>query len=222
MKREKRIEGQETQVVLFEDHPVFASLIQHCAKEAYEVKEIRRFAAGLPGIEYLETLTSPPDLVLVDIGLPDVSGTVVISAFREKFPQTRILVISAIASENIVLDAIRSGASGYILKDDPEIAIIDALMQVRKGLYPLSPSLAGFLFRLAGARLPPNDISSLSQRELEVLKLIAAGKTYKETASALDVGLSTIQMHVRNLYRKLGVHSQTQAIIEGRKQRLIN
>jgi len=221
MKQEKRTEIQSPRIILFEDQPVFSAFLQRCVKKVYEAETCVSFGAGLPGIDYIEKLTTPPDLVLVDIGLPDISGLNVISAVRDRFAGTRILVITVSASESLVLAAIRSGASGYILKEDPEIAIIEALRQSSVGIYPLSPSLAGFLFRLAGDKPPANDLSFLTKRELQVLKLIANGKTYKETADLLDVGLSTIQMHIRNLYRKLNAKSRIEAILEARNHGLV-
>jgi DNA-binding NarL/FixJ family response regulator len=221
MKQEKGTEIQLPQIIVFEDHPVFSAFLQRCIKQVYEVETCVSFGAGLPGIEYIEKLTTPPDLVLVDIGLPDISGLNVISEVRARFAGTRILVITVNASEGLVLAAIRSGATGYIVKEDPEIAIIEALRQSIVGIHPLSPSLAGFLFRLAGDTPPPKDMSFLTKRELQVLKLIANGKTYKETADLLDVGLSTIQMHIRNLYRKLNAKSRIEAVLEARNQGLV-
>jgi DNA-binding NarL/FixJ family response regulator len=122
-----------------------------------------------------------------------------------------------------VLEAIRAGARGYLLKGDPGAEMASAIDEVLRGNYPISPALARTLFRLAGAppESSPGNSFELTQRELVTLQLIARGKNYKEVARAMDVSLSTVQTNVRNLYRKLQVHSQGQAVAKARGAGLV-
>ena len=178
---------------------------------------------GSRALELLEDPTCGFDLVLADLGLPDVSGVEVIRAARRRLPEVPILVISTISSERAVLAAIRAGARGYLLKDDSEIGMARAIDQVRSGHYPISPSLARYLFRIAGA---PGAVSDeervrLSVKETETLQHIARGRSYAETAERMGVALSTVQSHIRSLYRKLDAHSQLQAVTRARDQGLL-
>lgn len=163
------------------------------------------------------------DLALIDLGLPDCDGVDVIRAVHGRFPDAPIMVISVASSEARVLEAIRAGARGYLLKGDPGAEMASAIDEVLRGNYPISPALARTLFRLAGA--PPDRGSEgrfeLTPRETETLQWIARGKTYKEVAAAMEVSVSTVQSNVRNLYRKLEVHSQGQAIAKARSAGLV-
>ena len=110
-----------------------------------------------------------------------------------------------------------------IVKDSGELAISDAIAQVIEGNYPLSPSLARYLFKLVSGSVPPRtpNLPVLSDREQETLRCIAQGMTYDQTARTMGIALSTVQSHIRNLYRKLDVNSHTQAAAKARDQGLI-
>ena len=134
------------------------------------------------------------------------------------------MVISAIRAERVVIEAIRAGARGYILKTDSEAVIADAIADVLQGNYPISPALARALFKLAGAPEQRSEEEAefrLSPRELETLQHIARGNSYNATAALMGVALSTVQTNIRNLYRKLDVTSQVQAINKARETGLI-
>jgi len=164
----------------------------------------------------------PFDIALVDLGLPDASGIDVIKAIRAIDVTIPILVVSIISAEKSVLDAIRAGARGYILKDDSSIQITDAISEALKGNYPISPALARYLFtQFTQAPSPLAQATTLSGKELTLLKHIANGCSYTEAADLMDVSLSTVQTHIRNLYRKLDVHSQTQALMRAKQEGLI-
>ena len=132
-----------------------------------------------------------------------------------------ILVVSVISAESSVLSAIRAGACGYILKGDSEAAMAQAMRESLNGNYPISPALARYLFKLAGGRDKPSDLAGLTRKELELLQWIARGKSYAEAARSMGVSVATVQTHIRNLYRKLDVHSQVQAVTKAQHQGLI-
>lgn len=159
---------------------------------------------------------------MVDLGLPDIGGLDIVRAWRRRFPTRPLLVVSAIAAERAVLEAIRSGASGYLLKSGDCAHVSQAVEQVLQGHCPISPSLARYLFKLAGSPQPQaRHAMQLTAKERETLQYFGRGHSYAETAELMGVSISTIQTHVRNLYRKLGAHSQTQAIVKARENGLI-
>lgn len=203
------------QLLLVEDNPLFAEQItdaMHGLSDAWQVTE---FSEGLAAKDWLKRQHHALDLVLVDLGLPDVNGIEVIRACRERFADMPIVVISVVASESAVLSAIEAGANGYILKDESIQEITEGIQQVLQGVYPLSPRLARFLFKQLSAtgekQLERKDIK-LSPREHETLQLLARGISYDKVADSMGVTLSTVQSNVRSLYRKLNVNSQTQAV----------
>ena len=177
--------------------------------------QVIEFNEGLAAKTWVNQTRTPLDLVLVDLGLPDVSGIEVIRACRERFAELPIVVISVVASEAAVLNAIEAGANGYILKDESIEEITEGIKKVLTGIYPLSPRLARFLFKqLSSAdekRTERRDIK-LSPREHETLQFLSKGFSYDEVAEQMGVTLSTVQSNVRSLYRKLNVKSQAQAL----------
>lgn len=145
-----------------------------------------------------------------------------IRALRKRFSEQPVLVVSSIAAERSVLEAIRAGASGYMLKDGDAAVIAQGIRQVLEGNSPISPSLARHLFKLAGSpRVGQEEQMGLTHKELEALRHLGRGCSYAETASLMGVGVSTVQTHVRGLYRKLGAHSKTQAVVKARENGLI-
>ena len=146
-------------------------------------------------------------------------------AAHRRFKDAMILVISVVASEKSVIDAIRVGARGYIQKGDSSIAITQAIKDLLNGSFPISPSLARSLFKLAGSPIVVDNNEEvefcLTAREIETLKIIGQGYSYTETASLMGIKLSTVQTNIRNIYRKLEVKKQSLAIGKARKAGLI-
>lgn len=208
------------EVLLVEDDPNFATQIRSAVTCWRGDARITLCSTGATALARVAVGDQPIDLALIDLGLPDMEGTDVIAAARRRHPRTPILVISLLASERAVLGAIRSGANGYITKDDTDRSIAAAITEVMAGNYPLSPALARHLFRLVAGPVTKSDFA-LTERETDTLRCIGRGLSYDQTASELGISLSTVQSHVRNLYRKLDVNNQTQAAMKARDQGLI-
>lgn len=208
------------EVLLVEDDPYFAARVNAAVILWQPNARITHCVTGQEAVAWIAASHRPVDLALVDLGLPDIDGCDVIAATRRRSKEIPILVVSLLASESAVVTAIRSGASGYIIKDGPDQSIATAITEVIAGNYPLSPSLARHLFRLVAGPAPHTDII-LTDRETETLRCIGRGLTYEQSASAMGISLSTVQSHVRNLYRKLKINSQTQAAIKARDRGLV-
>jgi two-component system, NarL family, nitrate/nitrite response regulator NarL len=211
------------QALIVEDDPTFLRAIRETLGRMQTPWQTYGCGTGGEALAYCREPYARLDLALVDLGLPDIGGVAVIRAVRARFPEIPILVISVVASDASVLDAIRAGAVGYLLKGDASLSMARAIDLVLQGSYPISPSLARCLFMLAGHAPDARsaELPDLTPRESELLRLIAAGHSYAEAAQCMDISLSTVQAHIRSLYRKLEVHSQTQAISKAREEGLL-
>lgn len=162
-----------------------------------------------------------PDVLLTDLGLPDGSGIELIEEVLAKSSETLAMVITVFGDERNVLRSIEAGASGYLLKDGTVEDIGDAIAQLLEGGSPISPSIARHLLRRFQKRKKPEQ-PSLTNRETEVLKLIAKGFSFPEIAELLSISAHTVTTHVRKMYKKLQVSSRGEAVYEALQLGLID
>jgi DNA-binding NarL/FixJ family response regulator len=167
-----------------------------------------------------------PDVLLVDLGLPDGNGTELIRELRARHPRTESMVITVFGDERSVIAAIEAGAGGYLLKDATDQEIARAVLELAAGGSPISPAIARHLLRrlqsgAGGANAADAEAPHLSAREREVLELLARGFRIGEIAGALGITGHTVTTHVRHLYRKLEVGSRGEAIYEAMSRGLL-
>ena len=165
-----------------------------------------------------------PRVVLLDLGLPDGNGVSLIHHLQKLTSPVDVLVISVMGDERSVLGAIEAGAGGYLLKDSTDRNVIAAIDQLLEGGAPLSPAIAVHLMRRL--QTPPaqstrEDGPRLSEREVELLKLIAKGLSYDEVGRLMGLRYNTVASYAKELYRKLQVHSRSEAIFEATQLGLV-
>jgi len=156
-----------------------------------------------------------PDVVLMDINLPHMSGIDCTRKLKEFLPRVQILMLTMYDNSDQVFDCIMAGASGYLVKRTPPAKILEAIQEIFTGASPMTGRIARMMvehFRQVKRSAP--ELENLSKREQEVLELLAKGYRYKEIADALTLGFDTVRSHLRNIYDKLHVHSRTEAVIK--------
>jgi DNA-binding NarL/FixJ family response regulator len=154
-----------------------------------------------------------PDLVLLDLGLPDGDGVELVRVLRGASPTTLILVITSATAEVRILAALRAGANGYLLKEELDVRLALALRDLMAGGAPLSPRVANVVLqRLRQGARSPSVVPALTRREIGVLELLATGGSYQEIGQNLGVELNTVRSHVRSLYEKLGAENRAEAV----------
>jgi DNA-binding NarL/FixJ family response regulator len=211
-------------VMIVEDDSTFLDRLCNIVADHLEYE---LFAAVQDGLSAKNILANgAPDVLLVDIGLPDISGISVIEHASNIYPSLDIMVITVYEDEQQVIACIESGATGYLLKDGDDQEIASAILQLRSGGSPISPLIARMLLKKL---CPPtlvkpqrdNQQPTLSPRETEILALLAKGLSYGEIAYLLEISPHTVTTTIKKLYRKLAVHSRGEAVYEANKMGLI-
>jgi DNA-binding NarL/FixJ family response regulator len=163
-----------------------------------------------------------PAVALVDLGLPDGDGSTLIRWLTTRVPAPDVLVLSVFGDEQHVVGAIEAGARGYLLKDEGREAIVTAIRELLAGGSPISPAVARHVFaRLCGVGTPAADAPRLTPAETDILRLIAKGYSAPEIAGLRGVSTATVPVHIKNIYRKLSVHSRGEAVFEALQLGLI-
>jgi DNA-binding NarL/FixJ family response regulator len=163
-----------------------------------------------------------PDVVLTDIGLPGMSGVQGTEILKTRHPDLPVVALTIYDDDEDVFNALCAGASGYLLKNTPPTRLLESLKEVASGGAPMSPEIALRVIRLFREFRPPARAShSLTQQETELLKLLVDGHTYKTAAAQLGISVSTVSFHLQNIYQKLQVHSKSEAVAKGLRERLV-
>jgi len=151
-----------------------------------------------------------PDVVLMDLLMPEMDGIEATMRIRAELPDTEVIALTSVLEDSSVVSAIRAGAIGYLLKDTEADALVQAIKAAAEGQVQLSPQAAARLMREVRV---PHSPEELTEREVDVLRLLAQGKSNKEIAYALSIGEKTVKTHVSNILSKLNVSSRTQAAL---------
>ena len=206
-------------------HPIRVAVVEDDAKLRQTLEAFinrsgnMRFVAGYGSAEAaLEGLpVERPDVVLMDIRLPGMSGVECVDRLRKVLPDTKAVMLTAYEDTDDVFRSLTVGAFGYMLKSVEPQRLREAICEAHQGGSPISGSVARKLVDYFHRASPsedqgPDELSSLSQREVEILHLLAAGHAYKQIADNLTISINTIRTHIKRIYEKLHVHSRTEAI----------
>jgi DNA-binding NarL/FixJ family response regulator len=211
-------------VLLVEDDPNTRARIAAAVEQQPSLRLIA--AASCCAEARAELDRGCPDVLITDLGLPDGNGIELIRELRRRGFPTLALVCTVFGDERHVVESIEAGALGYLLKDDSSESLGASILEMIAGGSPISPPIARYLLRrfqpeaespavpAAGAAAGAEAAPRLSEREHEVLRLIVKGFTYSEIAGIMKVSTHTVTTHVRNIYRKLAVHSRGEAVYE--------
>lgn len=190
-----------------------------------EVRDgLRNFISLSPDFKVLDTFKSAedaidvlpklkPDIVIMDISLPGMNGIECIRLIKDKSPGTQFMMFTVYENDEKVFEALKAGASGYLLKNTGLVQLIESLKELHNGGSPMSANIARKLVTLfrTGQKEPAN-LEILSNRENEILQLLSKGLLYKEIADQLAISVSTVRQHIHHIYEKLHVQNRTEAI----------
>jgi DNA-binding NarL/FixJ family response regulator len=211
--------AKRSNIWLIEDNDSFrnalARVINHQATMACE----HNFASCEDALTALGR-GHPPDVILLDVGLPGMSGIDGIRRLREAAPEVRVIMLTMFDDHDKVFRSICAGAVGYLLKTTPPDKITDAIREVLEGGAPMNPQVARLVLDRFAAMSAPTDAYGLTDRERKVLELMVNGLIKKEIADKLSLSYHTIDSHLRNIYQKLHVHTRAGAVVKAVRERL--
>lgn len=208
----------QIRILIVDDHPLMRKgLTQLLAMEA-DMQVVAEAASGAEALT--QVAAHRPDLVILDLNMAGMSGIDTLKALRDAGCQARIVMHTVSDNQEDVTRALRAGADGYLLKDMEPESLIDAVREILDGQVAVSPQLSGAMARaLRGNEPPPAQLSSLTEREQQILRLIAEGHSNKVIGRKLDIAEATVKVHVKHLLKKLNMRSRVEAAIWAVRQK---
>jgi DNA-binding NarL/FixJ family response regulator len=193
-------------VAIVDDHPIVRSGLRAMLEDEPDIEVVGDAAGGSQAVEL--TARTKPDVLLMDLRMPDVDGVAATRQIRDKFSNVQVLILTTYDTDADIERAIQAGALGYLLKDATRDELVRAIRAAASGSSVLAPSVASRL--MERMRTPRHE--NLSARELEILLHVARGKTNKDIGAALHISEATIKTHLLHIFGKLGVQDRTQAV----------
>ena len=195
-------------IVIADDHSVVRRGLRMFLKQDPELEVVGEAANGDEAVRLAHQLQ--PDIVLMDLLMPVMDGITATALIRRELPDTEVIALTSVLEDASVVGAVRAGAIGYLLKDTDAEALCRAIKAAAAGQVQLTPQAAARLMQVVSA---PDSPEELTERETEVLRLLAQGQANKQIAHALHIAEKTVKVHVSNILGKLGVQSRTQATL---------
>ena len=212
-------------VLVCDDHALFRRGLQMVLEQEPDLELVGEAADGEEVVVRAQELM--PDVILMDVRMPRKSGIEAASEIKDALPHVKILMLTISDDEADLYDAIKAGASGYLLKEIPIEEVADAIRSVWAGQSRISPSMASKLLNEFAAmskatdERPPMPSPRLTDREMEVLKLVAQGLNNRDIAKQLFISENTVKNHIRNILEKLHLHSRMEAVVYAVREKMI-
>jgi two-component system nitrate/nitrite response regulator NarL len=205
-------------VLVADDHPLYREGVVRALSASGQVEIVGEADDGRSALEQIQE--HQPDVALIDYKLPELDGVAVANAVVRDALPTKVLLVSAFTDSGVVYQALETGAAGFVSKEARREQIVDAVLACARGENVVPPEIAAGLVSEIRLRRQ-DDRPALTQREHEILRLIAAGKSLPEIAKELYLGLTTVKTHVQHLYEKLGVSDRAAAVASAMRRGLI-
>ncbi len=213
-------ETRVIRVAIIEDHDAIREGIGFLINSTAGHNLVGKFGSMEEALKLLPT--NLPDVILFDIGLPGMSGIEGARILKDKYPDMALVALTVYNDDDRIFEAICAGASGYLLKKTPPARLIEGLREAVGGGAPMSPEIAGRVISLFRKFSPPEKSDyKLTPHETRLLKMLVEGHSYKTAGAELNSSINTIGTHMQSIYRKLQVHSKSEAVAKALQERLI-
>ena len=207
-------------ILVVDDHPVIREGIASMLKREPDFKIVGEATNGLEAIERVRELS--PDVVLMDLRMPEMDGVEAMTKIREEKPEVKFIILTTFSDDEYIFKGIAAGARAYLLKDAPRDELFSAIRAVSRGESQIQPVVASrVLDKLAELSKKTPSAETLSEREIEVLRLMASGVSNKDIADQLSITQSTVKTHITSIFQKLNVTTRTEAVTTALRKGMI-
>ncbi len=207
-------------VVLYEDNATLRTSLTHLLQSSEEFEFLGAYESPINILQNCKN--NIPDVILMDVDMPLMNGIEATKLVKEHFPQVNILILTVFEDRDKLFSALQAGASGYLLKKSKIIEIIEAIHEIFHGGSPMTPAIARKVLEyFAQPKVIKNEENNLSERELDILKCLVNGDSYKMIASKCYISMGTVRSHINNIYKKLHVNSKSEAVVKALKEKLV-
>lgn len=214
-------ETSTVRLVVVDDQTLFRNGLARLLDEDPRVRVVAEACDGEEGLKVVAQ--QKPDVVLMDIKMPKLDGVEATRRIVAEHPGVKVLILTTFEADSYVIQALKAGASGYVLKDSQPAAIISSILAVMAGERVMASAVANrVLDMLTGATTPKEFYDGLTAREIEILKLLASGMANKQIAYRLKISEKTVRNHVSNMYEKLGIYDRAQAVLYAVRKGLVD
>jgi DNA-binding NarL/FixJ family response regulator len=214
------IQARPARVIVADDQTLFRNGLARLLDEDSRVEVVGQAADGAEAVAL--ALELKPDVVLMDLKMPNVDGIEATRQLSAADPTIKVLILTTFEADNYVIQALKAGALGYVLKDSQASAIVSSIVAVVAGERVMASAVANrVLEMLTGTTTPKEFYGGLTVREIEILKLIANGMANKQVAFRLKISEKTVRNHVSNIYEKLGINDRSQAVLYAVRKGLV-
>jgi DNA-binding NarL/FixJ family response regulator len=207
-------------VALYEDSLTLRTSLSGLLGNSEEFTLLGSFESPVHIIENCKTAL--PDVILMDIDMPLMNGIEATGLVKEKYPNINILILTVFEDREKLFSALQAGASGYLLKNSKIAEIIEAIHEIHHGGSPMTPAIARKVLDFFNqSKIVQNKENDLSERELDILKCLVNGDSYKMIAANCFISMGTVRSHINNIYKKLHVNSKSEAVVKALKERIV-
>jgi DNA-binding NarL/FixJ family response regulator len=206
------VELMTIRVCLVEDNPGMRESFARLLNQSPGLQCVSAYATAEAAVRDIPF--QKPDVALVDINLPGMDGIRCVAKLKAQMPQLQVLMLTRYEQSDMIFNSIRAGASGYLLKNTPPDRLIEAIEQLHAGGAPMTMHIARKVIDHFRHIQKPSNVETLTEREREVLALLAKGHLYKQISDTLGISINTVRNHLRATYEKLHVHSRTEATVK--------
>lgn len=212
--------SQVIKVALYEDNLTLRNSLSHLLQCTEEFD----FVGAFENPEHIlqNCAENPPHVILMDIDMPELNGIDATKLVKTRFPEINILILTIFEDRDKLFDALKAGASGYLLKNSRVVDIMEAIHEINQGGSPMTPSIARKVLEFfSKSQHQPNTEEKLSDREMDILTCLVSGDSYKMIAAHCHISMGTVRSHINNIYKKLHVNSKSEAVVKALKENII-